>query len=422
MFPQVPPDLQRLAAATAGHREGWAWLQAGDLRNADRSFSEVLKRQPGFYPSEAGIGYLSLARGDQKRALEWFDRALSDSQSYAPALVGRGEALLGLQREAEALQAFEAALEADPSLSALRSRVEVLRFRGLQDSVASARAAASAGRLEEARAAYQRALAASPESPFLYRELAAIERALGQNDMALQHVKEAIARDPSDGTAHLLLGDLMEQQGSLDEAAAALERAKALGVSESNLDERLEQLKKRAALARLPAEYQAIPEASRITRADLAALIAIRLDQVVRAARRPDPVLVTDARGTWAEPWIASVTRAALMEVYSNHTFQPRAVVRRSDLAQTASRVLAVIASRDPDLAKRWHDEAVTFTDIGPGHLSYRAAAIAVAAGILTPTEGGGFQPSRPVSGAEAIEAVSRLEALASGISAKGSR
>ena len=48
-------------------------------------------------------------------------------------------------------------------------------------------------------------------------------------------------------------------------------------------------------------------------------------------------------------------------------------------------------------------------------HLSYPAAAAAVAAGVMPLLEGGRFSVGRPVSGAEAVEAVGRLRALAAG-------
>ena len=99
-----------------------------------------------------------------------------------PALVGRGQALLELQRDAEALASFEAALAADPSLTELRGRVDVLRFRATQAMLARAKAAVDAGRIDEARAIYQQAIAASPDSAFLYRELAAVEQRAGPTD------------------------------------------------------------------------------------------------------------------------------------------------------------------------------------------------------------------------------------------------
>ena len=94
---------------------------------------------------------MALARGDHDRALGGFDAALGAAPAYVPALVGRGQTLLALKRDTDALAAFEAALAADASLADVRRRVDVLRFRGLQDVIEAARAAAAAGRLAEAR-------------------------------------------------------------------------------------------------------------------------------------------------------------------------------------------------------------------------------------------------------------------------------
>ena len=88
------------------------------------------------------------------------------------ALVGRGLALLELNRNDEALGAFEIAVTADPSLTAVRRRVDVLRFRNVQQLIEAARAAAAGGRLDEARLAYGRAIEASPQSAFLQVEVA----------------------------------------------------------------------------------------------------------------------------------------------------------------------------------------------------------------------------------------------------------
>ena len=69
-------------------------------------------------------------------------------------------------RVSEALDSFQAALAADSTLTTLRQRVEELRFTNLTDLVAEARAARTAGQDSEAREAYERVIAASPESGF----------------------------------------------------------------------------------------------------------------------------------------------------------------------------------------------------------------------------------------------------------------
>ena len=130
------------------------------MKAADRNFTAALRLAPGFYPSEAGLGYLALARKDTREAAAHFERALTANAAYAPALAGRGEALLALGQRDQALASFEAAIAADPQLATLRSRIEVLRFRGLQDDVDAARKAAETGRLDEARAMYERTIVA----------------------------------------------------------------------------------------------------------------------------------------------------------------------------------------------------------------------------------------------------------------------
>ena len=144
------------------------------------------------------MGYLSVARGNEKEAEARFERALQADNSYVPALIGRGRVLLELDRDAEALASFEAALAKDPSRVELRSRVDVLRFRAVQDLLAKAKAATDARRWDEALAIYRQAITASPDSAFLYRDLAVVEQKAGRTAEALEHYRKAVELDPSD--------------------------------------------------------------------------------------------------------------------------------------------------------------------------------------------------------------------------------
>jgi len=76
--------------------------------------------------------------------------------------------------------------------------------------------------------------------------------------------------------------------------------------------------------------------------------IAIRLGAILSTVRRSDAVLITDVRGNWAATWIMAVARAGVMEPFANHAFQPRAVVRRTDLAQAVARLLVRVAPQRP--------------------------------------------------------------------------
>src|SRR5437899_819925 len=198
--PVVPADLATQPAATNQER-AWQFLQAGDLHNADREVAAALKLSANFYPAETTGGYLQLVQKDAKSALAHFDRALSRQGNYAPALAGKADALVALNREGEAIDALQAALTADPSLTDLTRRVEVLRFRAVERDVTTARQAAQSGKVDDALRAYRAAIDHSPETGFLYRERGVIEREHGDADAALADFRKAVSLDASDAAS-----------------------------------------------------------------------------------------------------------------------------------------------------------------------------------------------------------------------------
>jgi hypothetical protein len=151
-----------------------------------------------------------------------------------------------------------------------------------------------------------------------------------------------------------------------------------------------------------------------VSRADLAALVGVRLVPFLRAGTPGEAVVITDIRDNWASTWIMSAAQAGVMEPFANHEFQPRAIVRRADLAEVVNRLLAKLAESSlTHPANGWQTARGTFTDLAPSHVAYRAASAAVASGVMTADANGSFSPSRPVSGEEAVEAIGRLETLA---------
>lgn len=418
MAPAVPGAFAGTPAALNQER-GWRFLQAGDFKNAEREFATALRTAPAFHPAEAGLGYVELARKDARAALPHFDRALEREKSDLSALIGRGQTLLALEREPDALAAFEAALAVDPSLGDVARRVDVLRFRGQQDELNRARQAARGGRLEDAIAIYHRAIGASPDSAFLYRELAAVERQHGDDGPALEHFRKGLELEPSDARSLIQVAEILGARGDFEGSAKAYAESIAIEPN-AEAEAKLEALRARAELARLPAEYRAIGGTAQITRAELAALVGIRLSPLLQASRRRDAVVITDIRNNWAATWIAQVARAGVMEPFANHTFQPRAVVRRVDLAQAVSRLLTRVAEATPKQPHPWQSARLRFSDLTASHLAYPAASVAVASGVLLAQPNNSFQPSRPVTGQEAIDAVGRIEALAPGVLTQG--
>jgi len=410
IFPTLSEPDPRQDDLLREHDAAWRWLQAGEFSRAEAGFLAVLKRSPQFYPSEAALGYLELARKNFEPAVERFDRVLQASPGYVPALVGRGEALLALTREPEALAAFESAVKLDPALQLIARRVEVLRARAQQENVAAARRAAQANRFDEAARLYEQAIAASPDSAFLVRDLADVEAKQGKTEQALARYQRVIEMDPTDAASRIRIGEMLDARGDVAGAQKMYAEANTLEPS-ADLRRRMAAIDARLAYLKLPAEYRAIPDQPSITRGDLASLIGIRLDALLTLAPA-QPVVITDVRNHWASEWIMAAARAGVIEPYENHAFEPRNAVQRSDLAQAVARMLKIIAAGRPQLLKDWQSRVQKMGDVGVSNLHYADASLSVAAGIIPLLDGGSFQLSRPVTGADAIDAITRIERL----------
>jgi tetratricopeptide (TPR) repeat protein len=406
-FPQPPAKGgdERLASQ---HRSAWALLQSGDLSGADREYRALVRLAPDYVPAQVGFGYVLLAEQSSGEAMVRFEQVIRTAPGYAPAYVARAEAYLAIGQRDQALASFEYALKLDPRLSDASRRVEVIKFSRVRELVTTAKRAADEGRLEDARRTYTNVLQLSPESAVLYRDLAGVEIRLNALVDAVQHLRKSVALDGGDVRALTALGDALEKQGDLAGATDAYQRALVLDGSEEIRRAR-DRLLERAPTTRWPAEYRAIPRLSQVTRGDVAAMLGVRLPSVLAMASRRGPTVVaTDVREHWASTWILAVTRANVMEVYANHTFQPTAGMRRVGMAQVVARMLALITPKSSPPTAR-----LLIADVPTDHLSYSDVAVAVSSGIMELLDGGLFRPSRPLGGAEAADIVDRLERLA---------
>ena len=406
----VPAPLKPPPDIATRHDEAWRRLQSGDLGGARRDYTAILEREPSFYPAAAGLGYVALASHDYKEAAAEFDAVLQADGRYRPALDGRADAAVAAGDDTAAIAALQAVLKVDPANEAVRNRLEVVRFRQVQHEIDAARRSREAGRLDEAQATLESALAAAPPGAVIFRELALVALAKGDLAAAEDHARQAIKADPSDAESWAALGGVLDKAARSREAAEAYDKAFSLDPRPAWRDRR-DALRTRADDEAEPKAFRDIASAATVTRADVAAMIGIRLPDVLSHSPRRVTVVATDARGHWAATWILQVTQAGVMDVFPNHTFQPESLVKRGTLAEVVSRLLTALSSeRGTDLS-RWKAVAPPFADVPGGSPAYAAAALSVACGAMT-AAGGRFDSTQPATGAELVAAIARLQQL----------
>jgi tetratricopeptide (TPR) repeat protein len=409
-MPAVPPTLNAPAELQEQHQKAWALLQGGDARGSAQAFVNILKGAPDFYPSETGLGYAMLGAQLYQDAAGRFRAALFRDARYAPALLGLVEAELALGHTADAIGALERLVPVAPDPEAVRTRLEVLRLKEIQSFIDRARAARQAGRGDEARGLLEQALNRAPLSVAILTELAAVETERGSLETAELYAKRAISIDAKDAAGHAALGVVHEARGRQKEALAAYTTAAAI---DPRWNDAVARVRDRSESGSIPKEFRDLDSAPTVTRAEAAAFIGMRLEKLLASAPRRVFAVATDVRQHWAEPWIFAVTGAGVMEIFPNHTFQPAQPVRRDELAATLATLVELAAASRPKELASWQQVRPRFADLPEAHLFYPPAALTVASGALVIGDDARFNPTRPVSGADFVRAIRRIQEIA---------
>ena len=281
----------------------------------------------------------------------------------------------------------------------------LVRLRVSQTELASADRARAAGQTAEAERHVARAREATPESSAVLRALSALALDRHNTADAVSFARQAVSLDGQDGAAWGSLGDALIAGGQFREAADAFARALAIE-GRAEWRERRANAEDRARAVALPDAYRAIPTAARVTRAQVAAGLGVRLATALAAAPPKSSEVVTDVRGHWAATWILSVVRAGWMDARPNHTFDPAGAVTRADLA----RVVAAVLDAGPARSRPTIPLGMGFSDLPRDHAAFQAAQVAVAAGIMA-ADANRFLPAGIVTGSDLMAVIARLEA-----------
>jgi len=139
------PDGQSAAqnpaaiALQAKFEQGVKLHQQGRLAEAERSYREVLRRQPNHFDALHLLGVIALQTRYTERAIELFKKAIGLNAGVAAAHSNLGRALLDLKRPEDALASCNMAIALEPDLAeAYYNRGNVLlELKRPEDSLAS---------------------------------------------------------------------------------------------------------------------------------------------------------------------------------------------------------------------------------------------------------------------------------------------
>jgi tetratricopeptide (TPR) repeat protein len=388
---------------------GWESLRSGRLDTAVSDIEALASRYETSPEVATAAGFLDLRLGKPDEAERKFQEALRAEPELGPAQ--SGYFLVALQSGNEE-RAFERLLRLEESFP--QHQLVDRHAAGLRVNVAESRLAAARGKMrerkyEEAADQYMKALEVAPQAGSLYLETAEAELLAGDASRAVVHARRAAELEPQNADAHRVLGEASLRTGDLAAAAEALQSASSLRPDDAALRSQLEEVEREWRESTLPAEYESIRDAERLTREQLAALLYVDLrDAFDASTQQASREIATDVSESWASDYIFRTVRAGVLEVFPNHTFVPNAFVDRLELASALSRTLEKLAP-ESFAAARGSALRQEFSDLAPENPAYGAAALSVSLGLLAPGDQGAFEPRRIVTGSEATSAVAAL-------------
>ena len=407
----IPADVttrlsldDRLAA-----KEAWEALRAGRAEQAGKIVAKLESTNPVY---AVGMAYVDLLAGDLAAAEEGFKVSLQSFPDMTPSRVGLAQIYDQRGEQEETLNEYREILKRDPENRWAKPRYESLRDGLVKRSMADARTAQAAGDLETAKREFLKALFYAPEQTEAHLDLARIYRQEKNAASAVLHFKAALEGGNVDET---LLGEYAEfvaDSGELGQGLELYEKLKELRPRDADVARRVEELRAKLGVFELPSQYAAIPALEAVAREDLAALIGVKFEDALNAPARRTEILV-DIAMSWAQRFIVKVASLEIMSVFDNHTFQPRRIINRAELAETAVRLIGVLQARGAEFVPLVEARRVQVADVSPDSHYYPSITRALALQIMSATPERMFEPERVVSGEEATRVMDLVLRLA---------
>ena len=369
--PVPGPDLSEGAARDLS--ENWALIVAGRLGEADLQLAPLRTLAPGDPGVLAAAGFLALRSGDTSGAGELFERALDAAPD--DVLASLGALLLILESEDEELlfTRLKRLSELDPDALVVSERLPGLALEVAENRLARARELARSDEPGPSVAgAYRAALEAMPDSADLYLEAAEAAFAAGDRASAREWF-ETVAANPTASKRQALLSGLAAAELLADGRRFTESLTRLDGILRdpalrgfADLVDRADGLERRLEVARLSERYATIREAERVTREQLAALLAAEIGEP-DDDRNTEPVIAIDLERSWAASLIQTAVGAGYLRLFPDHTFKPRALVTRAELAESLA---AVFQKFDPQALRTAADDAsqLDLSDVPPDH------------------------------------------------------
>jgi Tfp pilus assembly protein PilF len=390
-------------------KEAWDALKAGRAEQARKLVSKLGAASPAY---AVGLAYADLLLGDLAAAEEGFKASLRSFPDMTPARIGLAQIYESRRESEKVLGEYREILKIAPDDRWAKPRFEALRDDLVKAALADARIALAASDREGAKREFLKVLFYAPETVDAHLALARIYRQEKNAASALLHFKAAMEGRTVDQAVLREYAEYLADSGDLGQSLDVLEKLAVLEPRDAAVGKRIEELKAKLGIYELPSQYSEIAALEAVARQDLAALIGVKFGDLLDAPGKRTEILV-DISMSWAQRYIVKVASLDIMSVFDNHTFQPRRIINRAELADTAVRLIGVLQSRGAKFVPLVETRRIQIADVAADNYYQQAIIRALSFQVMTLTPERRFEPERTVPGNEAIRVMDLILGLA---------
>lgn len=379
--------------------EAWRSLKQGNGIKARKSLMRLDEQNPFYY---VGMGYAYFMMNDVTLAEDFFKAALRYSPDMTIVHLGLGQIYQRTGRDDLAFAEFREIIKKDPDHIWVNVQYGNIKRQKTQEYLETGKSYLDAGNSESSKEAFLRALYYSPDSIQAHLALVDIFQQENNLENALVHLEAASLNDPENIDILNRYGDILflanENKRSLEVYEKLLEEEP----ENQEYQQRVEILKNRLGIFELPSQYNAISTSEAISKEEMAALLAIKFKDVLEETKKEPPIII-DIATSWADDYILQMTSLGLLDIYPNHTFRPKKIITRAEMAEILLRVVDHLRDLGYRFLQQIPPESIQISDVSADNYYYQPIIQIVSYDIMSLSLDKTFKPDIPLSGQDSI-------------------
>ena len=135
-----------------------------------------------------------------------------------------------------------------------------------------------------------------------------------------------------------------------------------------------------------------------VSKEGVAALLAVKFKGVLEESSKKPPIII-DIATSWADEFILQMTSLGLLDIYPNHTFRPKKIITRAEMAEILLRLVDHLRDRGYRFIQQIPPENIQISDVSADNYYYLPIIQIVSYDIMSLFLDRTFKPDLPVSG-----------------------